>query len=230
MFLGYVAILGLAAFATLDGLLRVDMAAVSPAFCDAPRRMTSWFLTIAGVGIALLWLSDIVPATVTGHLPANIHLGELPNPTWVLDLAWVIPMAIGAGAMLRRRHPAAPVIAGVTLVMLLILSVAMLTVTPIALASGLGADPKTVAQLVAFTLTFTLLGAIETWLLVLGTRRMHAVTPDWLLSGWWPQRGIPRTDPDRRSPDAPDTTWTTMLSRPTVVGHPRNETAPQTST
>ena len=38
MFLGYGAILGLAASATLDGLLRVDMAAVSPAFSDAPRR------------------------------------------------------------------------------------------------------------------------------------------------------------------------------------------------
>ena len=189
MFLGYVTILGLSAFAALDGLLRVDMAAVGPAFRDAPRRAASWFLIIAGSGIAVLWLSDIVPA-LPDDLPANVHLSELPNPTWVLDLAWVIPMAIGAGLMLRRRHPAAPVVAGATLVMLLVLSVAMLTVTPFALAGGLGDDPESVAQMVAFTVIFLLLGAIEVWLIALGARRMDGVDPDWLRSGWWPGRDV----------------------------------------
>src|ERR1035437_2708095 len=75
MFLLYVSVLTLAGFAMLDGLLRVDVAAASPAFAHVPRRATAWFLAIAGVGIAVLWLSDIVVALPDG-LPTNIYLSE----------------------------------------------------------------------------------------------------------------------------------------------------------
>jgi len=186
MFLVYVAILALAGFATIDGIVRVDVVSTAPAFTRAPRRAAAWFLAIAGVGIAGLWLSDIVPALPDG-LPVNIHLAELPNPTWVFDLAWLIPWALAAAWMLHRRHPAAPVVSGVVLVMLLILSVAMLTVTPMALADGLGDDPTVRPQLVAFTVIFALLGGIEASLLVAARRRIGATPATWLRPGWWPQ-------------------------------------------
>jgi hypothetical protein len=186
MFLVYVAVLTLAGFAMLDGLLRVDVAAASPAFAQVPRRATAWFLAIAGGGIAALWLSEIVVA-LPGGLPTNIHLSELPNPTWVLDLGWIIPTALAAALMLRRRHPAGPVIAGAMLVMLLILSVTMLAVVPFALAAGLGADPVVRQQLVVFTVLFTVLGGIEIWLLARSRRRLDVVTSSWLRRGWWPE-------------------------------------------
>ncbi|WP_407343154.1 hypothetical protein [Pengzhenrongella phosphoraccumulans] len=186
MFLVYVAILALAGFATIDGIVRVDVVSTAPAFTRAPSRAAAWFLAIAGVGIAGLWLSDIVPALPDG-LPVNIHLAELPNPTWVFDLAWLIPWALAAAWMLHRRHPAAPVVSGVVLVMLLILSVAMLTVTPMALADGLGDDPTVRPQLVAFTVIFALLGGIEASLLVAARRRIGATPATWLRPGWWPQ-------------------------------------------
>ena len=186
MFLVYVSVMSLAGFAMLDGLLRVDVAAAAPAFAHAPRRATAWFLTIAGVGIAALWLSEIMMA-LPGGLPTNIHLSELPNPTWILDLGWVIPTALAAARMLRRRHPAGPVIAGAMLVMLLILSVTMLAVVPFALAAGLGADPVVSQQLVVFTILFTVLGGIESWLLARARRRFGVVTSSWLRRGWWPQ-------------------------------------------
>ena len=85
-----------------------------------------------------------------------------PNPTWVLDPGWLIPSSLAAARMLRRRHPAGPVVAGAMLVMLLILSVAMLAVVPFALAAGLDSDPVIRRQLVIFTLLFTMLGSIET--------------------------------------------------------------------
>src|SRR5450759_159383 len=116
MFLVYVSVMSLAGFAMLDGLLRVDVAAVAPAFVHAPRHATAWFLAIAGAGIGVLWLSEIVVA-LPGGLPKNIALSELPNPTWVLDLGWIIPTALAAALLLRRRHPAGPVLAGAMLVM-----------------------------------------------------------------------------------------------------------------
>src|SRR5674476_420306 len=105
MFLIYLSVMSLAGFAILDGLLRVDVAATAQAFAHAPRRATTWFLAIAGAGIGVLWLSEIIVA-LPGGLPTNIHLAELPNPTWVLDLGWVIPTALAAALLLRRRHPA----------------------------------------------------------------------------------------------------------------------------
>jgi hypothetical protein len=186
MFLVYLSVLTLAGFALLDGVLRIDIAEVSPAFARVPRRATAWFLLTAGVGIAVLWLSEIVVALPDG-LPTNIHLAELPNPTWVLDLGWVIPTALAAAVMLRRRHPAGPVIAAAMLVMLLILSVTMLTVVPLALVAGLGADPVVRQQLVMFTIVFTTLGAIEAWLLACARRRLGLVSASWLRPGWWPE-------------------------------------------
>ena len=186
MFLVYVAVLTLAGFAMLDGLLRIDVAAAAPAFALAPRRATAWFLAISGAGIGVLWLSEIVVA-LPGGLPTNIHLSELPNPTWVLDLGWIIPTALAAAVMLRRRHPAGPVLAGAMLVMLLILSVTMLVVVPFAFAAGLGADPVVSQQLLVFTVLFAVLGGIESWLLVRARRRLGAITSSWLRRGWWPQ-------------------------------------------
>jgi hypothetical protein len=185
MFLVYLSVLTLAGFAMLDGLLRVDVAAAEPAFAGAPRRATARFLAIAGAGIAVLWLSEIVVA-LPGGLPTNIHLSELPNPTWVLDLGWIIPSALAAAVMLRRRHPAGPVVAGAMLVMLLILSLTMLTVEPFALAAGLQSDPGVGKQLVVFSVLFTVLGTIEIWLLGLGGRRLGTVPSQWLRPGWWP--------------------------------------------
>jgi hypothetical protein len=144
-----------------------------------------WFLTAGGLGIAGLWLSDIVPALLRGDLPAGIHLGELPNPTWVLDLVWIIPVSIGAAVMVRRGHPAAPLIAAVMLVALLVLSVGMLAIAPFAVATGLQADAGIAAQLVVFSVVFGVLGAVEAWLLVTGARRMGPAGGRWLREGWW---------------------------------------------
>jgi hypothetical protein len=185
MFLIYLSVMTLSGFAMLDGLLRVDVVAASPAFAHVPRRATAWFLAIAGVGIGVLWLSEIIVALPNG-LPTNIHLAELPNPTWVLDLGWIIPTALAAALMLRRRRPAGPVIAGAMLVMLLVLSVTMLTVVPFALAADLGTDPVVSQQLVVFTVLFTVLGGIEIWLLARARRRLGVVTASWLRRGWWP--------------------------------------------
>jgi len=186
MFLIYLSVMTLAGFAMLDGLLRVNVAATSPAFAHVPRRATAMFLAITGVGIAVLWLNEIVVA-LPDRLPTNIHLSELPNPTWVLDLGWIIPTALAAALMLRRHHLAGPVVAGAMLVMLSILSVTMLAVVPFALAAGLDTDPVVRQQLVVFTVLFTVLGGIEIWLLAGARRRLDVVTSSWLRRGWWPE-------------------------------------------
>lgn len=183
VFLVHIVVLGMAGFAMLDGLLRVDVRTVAAAFDDAPYRTASRFLLVAGVGIAGLWLSDIVPGSFGGS-PRELHLSQLPNPTWVLDLAWVIPLSLGAAWMCRRRHPAAPLVAGSLLVMLLILSLSMLAIAPVALAAELGGDPAVRAQLVAFSVVFSILGGFEAWLLATAGRGMGRAEA-WRTDSWW---------------------------------------------
>ena len=175
LFLVYVAILGLSGFATLDGVVRLDVTATSPAFGRAPRRAAAWLLTAGGIGTGALWLTEIIGAW-PDRRPPNLHLSELPNPTWVLDLAWIIPMSLGAAVLLLRRHAAGPALAAVMLVFLLVLSASMVVVTPLAWAAGLQADPGVRTQIIVFTVLFTILGAVEAWLLAMGQRRIGRVT------------------------------------------------------
>ena len=184
IFLVYVAILALAGFAALDGLVRIDLTAISPAFGRAPWRGAAWLLTVGGIGTGALWLSEIVGAWPNG-LPPNIHLSQLPNPTWVLDLAWIIPMSLGAALLLWRRRPTGPVVAAVMVVFLLVLSASMVSVTPFAWAAGLQTDPAVRTQLIVFTVLFTILGAVAAWFLGVGQRRLGPVTSSLLHSGWW---------------------------------------------
>lgn len=188
MFLVYLAVTTLAGFSLLDGLLRVDVVMTSPAFARAPRGAAALFLAVTGSGIAVLWLSEIVVALPDG-LPTSTHLSELPNPTWVLDLGWLIPTALVAARMLRQYHPAGPVVAGAMLVMLTVLSVSMIAVVPFALAAGLGTDPAVRQQLILFAVLFAALGISEVWLLARARRRLEAVPGPWLRSGWWSDTG-----------------------------------------
>ncbi|PKQ18070.1 MAG: hypothetical protein CVT68_05255, partial [Actinobacteria bacterium HGW-Actinobacteria-8] len=62
----YVAILGAAGFGALDGLVRFDVTALQASFKHAPRRGAAWFLIVSSVGVAGLWLSDIVVGVFGG--------------------------------------------------------------------------------------------------------------------------------------------------------------------
>jgi len=180
----YVAILGAAGFGTLDGLVRFDVTALQASFKHAPRRGAALFLIVSSVGVAGLWLSDIVVG-VFGGTPANLHLSDLPNPTWVIDLAWVVPAAFAAGLRLRRGHPSGLLLGGVMVVMLATLSLAMLGIIPFALVAGLGSDPTVVPQLVAFGAVFAVLGVIEVGLLTVAARRALPAPPSRCRPEWW---------------------------------------------
>lgn len=184
IFLVYLAVLALAGWGLIDGIVRLDVTRPGAALADAPVRAAAWYLLVAGAGIAALWLSDIALG-VAGGTPSGLHLGVLPNPTWVLDLGWIIPMAVAAGVLMLRRRDAGLLLGSVTLIAVAVLCAAMLALTPVALVAGLAEDPTVASQLIAFTVVFTVLGGIETWLLVRAARHWSAPGPGWLRETWW---------------------------------------------
>lgn len=178
IFLLYVAALTLSAYGLLDGLLRVDVAALAPAFSAAPRRATAWYLLLGAVGFGALWLGEIA-AAFPGGQPASNLVHDLPSPTYVLDLAWVIPLFLATARLLRRHHPAAPMLAATGLVWLLILSLAMLAMTPFMLADARPLDP-------VFTTIFSVLAILTTGILTIGAHHTRPPTTPWLRRSLWP--------------------------------------------
>lgn len=116
VFLLYVVVVTLSAAALLDGLVRIDAAAVSGLLRQVATRPVGWFLVLVGAAFTLLWLTDLVPLLLGGRPAATLGVGGTPYPVYVLDLTVALPVVVASGVMLLRRHPVAVVLAGVVLV------------------------------------------------------------------------------------------------------------------
>jgi len=181
MFLVYIAVLGLATYGLINGLLRIDVATVAPAFAATPRRTAAWALALTSSAFALVWLADILPA-LPGGLPQRRFAYDLPNPVYVLDLAWLIPLVLTTAVLLWRAHPAAPALAAVLLVKLLTLGLAILAMAAFMLAEGTGLDAAA-APIVTLAAILVVLASV---LLTVGARRMRPVSAAWLRPSLWP--------------------------------------------
>ena len=106
LFLVWVVILGLALYTLIAGLLLTDIDRVRTSFAEGRWRSTAgWFLVVVGTLFAVLWLIEIIPATLHDE-PL-----ESARHSMVLDLAFFLPAVIAGGLLLHRRHPLAYAVA-----------------------------------------------------------------------------------------------------------------------
>jgi len=71
------------------------------------RRAAGGLLVGVGAMFSLLWLGQIVTATMTGALPPDlVKAGIASNPVYALDLAFFLPLCALAGIGLLRRTSA----------------------------------------------------------------------------------------------------------------------------
>jgi hypothetical protein len=84
-----------------------------------------------------LWLGEIVPATIDGTTPEALRrAGLLTNPVHVLDLGVLLPAAVVAGVLLRRRRPWGYCLAGTVLGCMVFLSLGIVASVPALDARG----------------------------------------------------------------------------------------------
>lgn len=138
-FLGYVALVGLSTLTLVSGLLSTDATTFQRALNDSlPERVYGGFLAIAAVGLATLWLSDIVPAMLAGEIPSGIvQLGPEAALTYVLDLAILVPALAISAAWLLQGRPWGYVTAGVMLVFTALLAPTLTAITVVDLVEGI---------------------------------------------------------------------------------------------
>jgi hypothetical protein len=173
----YVAAIALGLFLLLDGLFRLDAAAVAPAFVDVPRRGAAWFLIGVALLFASLWLTDIL-SVWPGGVPDSLFTYDIPSIVHVLDLGVVLPLLVLAGVMLLRGHPMGPVLAAMLLVKTVTLGLALLSMNAFVAASGAAinaSEPVIWTMVVLVSLTW----------LVVGGRRLRRVDPPWLRPTLW---------------------------------------------
>ena len=138
LFLLWVAVLGMSLFSLIGGVTAVGHGAVAASFTS--RRATAvvaWILIITAALIGVLWLSEDVPALLSGTRPQSLVDMDLPtNPVHILDLGLFIPAVIATGILLIKGKPLSYTVAPACLVLLILTSLPIL-LTP-AVQSWLG--------------------------------------------------------------------------------------------
>lgn len=161
-FLGYVALFGLSLYTLVGGLLQLDPGPVKRRLeGDLPVGPMVGFLVAMGVLVTLLWLSEILPATLTGTSPASAADVGLPaNVVHVLDLGVLIPAMFVAALWLRRRRAWGYVLPGVLFVKLTSIGLAVLAMIAWLTAEG---EPVPTAQIVVFAALTVANAAFGVW-------------------------------------------------------------------
>jgi hypothetical protein len=128
----WVAVLGLCLFTLIGSLTAVDHAAVKSYF-SIQRAVTvvAWSLIVIAVLFGFLWLSEDVPALLSGNTPQSVVDMALPtNPVHILDLGFFLPAVILTGLLLLKHKPLAYTVAPALIVFLVLTGIPIL-VTPI---------------------------------------------------------------------------------------------------
>jgi hypothetical protein len=147
----YIAVLGFGGWSFFTGLAEIDAhEAETMVASRLLRRVTAGFLLAIAALFALNWLREILGSVVSGQLPPGLAAAGWPmNPPYVLDLGFVIPIAVLAAVRLLRRQVGGAWLAVSLLVFLPLLSVSVLLMTVLMAIDGQPLQLPLVAVFVA---------------------------------------------------------------------------------
>jgi hypothetical protein len=119
LFLVYVALFGLSLFTFVGGMWSTDPAAIRRRLEGRiDPRLYAGALFVVGLGLAALWLSDVLPPLLQGTTPTLVEeSGPQALTSHVLDLGVVVPSILLAATWLYRRRTWGYVLAGVVLIL-----------------------------------------------------------------------------------------------------------------
>ncbi|HSL46834.1 MAG TPA: hypothetical protein VK897_25580 [Anaerolineales bacterium] len=162
LFLIYIALLGCSTYALIGGLVTTDWAGIRAGFTErTPVRAVSIFLVVIAALFYLIWLSEALPASLTGIPPQSVKEDGTPtNVVHVLDMAWLLPALVIAAVSLWRKTPVGYALAAALLANLVFLTLAVLAML---VFQARGGEPVGIPQVVIFTALFAVSIAMLTW-------------------------------------------------------------------
>jgi hypothetical protein len=131
LFLVYIAMLSVVAFALARLLASTDPAAIAAGFGGAvPRRTLSLFLVVMAAMVAFPELGQLWNAYRTGLVPEIVaRSGTSTSFVHALDLGFVAPLSVLAGILLWRRRAGGYLLATIMLVKAATMGLALLSMT-----------------------------------------------------------------------------------------------------
>jgi hypothetical protein len=174
LFLVYLALFSTSTFAFVLAFTAIDLqtlpAQISSRF---PRRGMGIFMIVAGLGTALIWLSDAVAALIGNRAP--VALGTHTTVvTYMLDVGIIAPAAVLGGILLLRRVALGYLLATTLTIMLALVGVMVIGQTIIQLRAGIQFSP---GQMIGMIGSWIIMGGIAIWLGIAALRSLPG-TPE----------------------------------------------------
>lgn len=162
LFLVYIALLGFSTYALIGGLVTTHWIDIKAGFRErTPVRAVSIFLLVIAGLFYLMWLSEAVPASLTGIPPQSVKEDGTPtNVIHVLDMAWLLPALIIAALSLWRKKPMGYVLAAALLANLVFLALAILAMI---VFQARGGEPVIIPLMVIFVALFAISIGMLIW-------------------------------------------------------------------
>jgi hypothetical protein len=156
----YIAGLGLSAYGLVLLGLKLSSLPVDAHFDRGrPTRVPAAYLFLNTLAFYVLWLSQDVPALLSGEPPKSLaEVGLVSNPIHILDLGIVLPAMLIASVALWRKRPFGYLFFPVMMAFCLVMAVALLGMVIAMKARGV-TDDLTVAYV------FAVLSVTDSWVL-----------------------------------------------------------------
>lgn len=153
LFLVYVALLGCSTYALIGGLITTDWEGFRKGFTErTPNKAVSIYLGMIASLFYLLWLSEAVPASLSGNPPQSlIDAGTPTNFVQVIDMAWLLPAIAITAISLWRKRSLGYALAGALLTHFTLLTLAILSMVAFMVRAG---QPVVIPQVVIYGVLF----------------------------------------------------------------------------
>lgn len=164
LFLVYVALLGCSTYALIGGLVTTDRAGIQTSFTQrTPVKAVSLYLAVIAILFYALWLSEALPASLTGNPPQSLIAAGTPtNFVQVLDMAWLLPALAITAVNLWRKQPIGYTLAGALLTYTVLLTLAVLSMVVFMVRA---CQPVVIPQVVIFVVLFAVSSGMLIWYL-----------------------------------------------------------------
>jgi len=141
LFLLYIATFGLSLFAFIlymNDMFKQDIASW---FKNPPRKAIGIYLIFVAVVFYALWLKSVIPALINNTIPEDVsNYDLLVNPVHVLDMAFALPSLITGGILIMKGKDKGYLIAGLSLVFMIILTIALAGMVIMLVIRGISED------------------------------------------------------------------------------------------
>jgi hypothetical protein len=169
LYLVYLALFSASFFAFVLALNAIDLPSLPGRFSPRlPQRGTAIFMFVVGIGVAFIWLSDVINALTTNGVPQALG-SHIALVTYTLDVGIIAPACILAGILILRRVPLGYLLAGILTILLALIGAMVIGQTIMQLNLGLQFSP---GQMIGKIASWIILGGIAIWMSIAFLRNL----------------------------------------------------------